>query len=172
MFRYIEELACNPPASHGGLLAVILFFCCSLPTVLGCCMVLSPPRHSWRSTDTSVSRAPKLQPPLSSGMPSGMMEGCEGKIHSSNYVRPLPIPLYSFLSIPPRREFQWVSQLPISGVLDQATLRQMTLPRCGVADTDSHAAWAKRISALFAGPGAKMRRKKRFARPGKCIESN
>ncbi|XP_027282256.1 matrix metalloproteinase-28 isoform X4 [Cricetulus griseus] len=63
------------------------------------------------------------------------------------------------------REFQWVSQLPISGVLDQATLRQMTLPRCGVADTDSHAAWAKRISALFAGPGAKMRRKKRFARP-------
>ncbi|EGW14905.1 Matrix metalloproteinase-28 [Cricetulus griseus] len=64
------------------------------------------------------------------------------------------------------REFQWVSQLPISGVLDQATLRQMTLPRCGVADTDSHAAWAKRISALFAGPGAKMRRKKRFARPG------
>lgn len=64
------------------------------------------------------------------------------------------------------REFQWVSQLPISGVLDQATLRQMTRPRCGVADTNSHAAWAERISALFAGHRAKMRRKKRFAKPG------
>lgn len=64
------------------------------------------------------------------------------------------------------REFQWVSQLPISGVLDQATLRQMTRPRCGVADTDSHAAWAERISALFAGHRAKMRRKKRFVKPG------
>lgn len=68
------------------------------------------------------------------------------------------------------REFQWVSQLPVSGVLDQATLRQMTRPRCGVADTDSHAAWAERISALFAGHRAKMRRKKRFAKPGECTE--
>nr|XP_020030409.1 matrix metalloproteinase-28 isoform X3 [Castor canadensis] len=64
------------------------------------------------------------------------------------------------------REFQWVSRLPISGVLDQATLLQMTRPRCGVADTDSHATWTKRISVLFAGHRAKMRRKKRFAKPG------
>lgn len=63
-----------------------------------------------------------------------------------------------------------MSQLPISGVLDRATLHQMTLPRCGVADADSHAAWAERISALFAGRRAKMRRKKRFAKPGECIE--
>nr|KAF6416459.1 matrix metallopeptidase 28 [Molossus molossus] len=64
------------------------------------------------------------------------------------------------------REFQWVSQLPISGVLDPATLHQMTLPRCGVADTDSQAAWTERVSALFAGRRAKMRRKKRFAKQG------
>ncbi|XP_042822880.1 matrix metalloproteinase-28 isoform X3 [Panthera tigris] len=64
------------------------------------------------------------------------------------------------------KEFQWVSQLPISGVLDTATLRQMTRPRCGVADTDSQAAWTERISALFAGRLARMRRKKRFAKQG------
>ncbi|XP_040496916.1 matrix metalloproteinase-28 isoform X4 [Ursus maritimus] len=64
------------------------------------------------------------------------------------------------------REFQWVSQLPISGMLDPATLRQMTRPRCGVADTDSQAAWTERVSALFAGRRAKMRRKKRFAKQG------
>lgn len=64
------------------------------------------------------------------------------------------------------REFQWVSQLPISGVLDPATLRQMMRPRCGVADTNSQAPWTKRVSALFAGHQAKMRRKKRFARQG------
>lgn len=64
------------------------------------------------------------------------------------------------------REFQWISQLPLSGVLDQATLRQMTRPRCGVADTDSHATWTERISTLLAGHRAKMRRKKRFAKPG------
>ncbi|EPQ03947.1 Matrix metalloproteinase-28 [Myotis brandtii] len=64
------------------------------------------------------------------------------------------------------REFQWVSQLPISGVLDPATLHQMTLPRCGVADTDSQAGRTERVSALFAGRRAKMRRKKRFAKQG------
>ncbi|XP_039741878.1 matrix metalloproteinase-28 isoform X4 [Pteropus medius] len=62
------------------------------------------------------------------------------------------------------REFQWVSQLPVSGVLDPATLRQMTRPRCGVADTDSQAAWTERVSTLFAGRRAKMRRKKRFTK--------
>lgn len=79
-------------------------------------------------------------------------------------------PLQSFLSLPSGREFQWISQLPLSGVLDQATLRQMTRPRCGVADTDSHATWTERISTLLAGHRAKMRRKKRFAKPGECIE--
>ncbi|XP_036307086.1 matrix metalloproteinase-28 isoform X2 [Pipistrellus kuhlii] len=64
------------------------------------------------------------------------------------------------------REFQWVSQLPISGVLDPATLHQMTLPRCGVADTDGQAARTEQVSALFAGRRAKMRRKKRFAKQG------
>ncbi|KAF6095476.1 matrix metallopeptidase 28 [Phyllostomus discolor] len=63
------------------------------------------------------------------------------------------------------REFQWLSQLPVSGVLDPATLRQMARPRCGVADTDGQAAWSERVSALFAGRRAKMRRK-RFAKPG------
>nr|XP_017204558.1 matrix metalloproteinase-28 isoform X2 [Oryctolagus cuniculus] len=67
------------------------------------------------------------------------------------------------------REFQWVSQLPVSGMLDHATLRQMTRPRCGVADTDSHAAWTERISTLFSGRGAKMSRKKRFARQGGAL---
>ncbi|XP_060059929.1 matrix metalloproteinase-28 isoform X5 [Erinaceus europaeus] len=64
------------------------------------------------------------------------------------------------------REFQWVSQLPVSGVLDPATVRQMTRPRCGVADTDNQVAWTDRVSALFAGRRAKMRRKKRFAKQG------
>uniref|UniRef100_A0AC11EJI0 Matrix metallopeptidase 28 n=1 Tax=Ovis aries TaxID=9940 RepID=A0AC11EJI0_SHEEP len=64
------------------------------------------------------------------------------------------------------REFQWVSQLPVSGVLDPPTLRQMMQPRCGVADTDSQMPWTERVSALFAGRRAKMRRKKRFARQG------
>ncbi|KAM9597721.1 matrix metalloproteinase-28 isoform 1-T1 [Trichechus inunguis] len=64
------------------------------------------------------------------------------------------------------REFQWVSQLPVSGVLDRATLRQMMRPRCGVTDAESHAAWAERVSALFAGRWAKMRRRKRFGKQG------
>ncbi|XP_046532827.1 matrix metalloproteinase-28 isoform X1 [Equus quagga] len=64
------------------------------------------------------------------------------------------------------REFQWVSQLPVSGVLDPATLRQMMRPRCGVADTDSQVAWTERVSARFAGHRGKMRRKKRFAKQG------
>ncbi|XP_017746495.1 PREDICTED: matrix metalloproteinase-28 isoform X2 [Rhinopithecus bieti] len=64
------------------------------------------------------------------------------------------------------RAFQWVSQLPVSGMLDRATVRQMTRPRCGVADTNSYVAWAERISDLFARHRTKMRRKKRFAKQG------
>ncbi|XP_043860596.1 matrix metalloproteinase-28 isoform X2 [Dromiciops gliroides] len=60
------------------------------------------------------------------------------------------------------REFQWLSHLPISGLLDTATMRQMTLPRCGVGDTENHSAWTERLSSLFAGRRAKMRLKKRF----------
>ncbi|XP_037349731.1 matrix metalloproteinase-28 isoform X4 [Talpa occidentalis] len=64
------------------------------------------------------------------------------------------------------REFQWVSQLPVSGILDPATLHQMTQPRCGVADTDAQVAWTERVSALFTGRRAKIRRKRRFAKQG------
>ncbi|XP_078010962.1 matrix metalloproteinase-28 isoform X1 [Phascolarctos cinereus] len=60
------------------------------------------------------------------------------------------------------REFQWVSHLPVSGLLDTATMHQMTLPRCGVDDTESHSAWEERLGSLFAGRRAKMRLKKRF----------
>ncbi|XP_030780111.1 matrix metalloproteinase-28 isoform X2 [Rhinopithecus roxellana] len=67
------------------------------------------------------------------------------------------------------RAFQWVSQLPVSGMLDRATVRQMTRPRCGVADTNSYAAWAERISDLFARHRTKMRRKKRFAKQGGAL---
>lgn len=63
-----------------------------------------------------------------------------------------------------------MSQLPVSGVLDPATLRQMARPRCGVADTDGQAAWTERVSALFAGRRAKMRRK-RFAKQGEHSEN-
>lgn len=64
-----------------------------------------------------------------------------------------------------------MSHLPISGMLDPATLRQMTRPRCGLADTDSQAAWTERVSALFAGQQAKMRRKRRFTKQGEHGEN-
>uniref|UniRef100_A0A8C8S3C8 Peptidoglycan binding-like domain-containing protein n=1 Tax=Pelusios castaneus TaxID=367368 RepID=A0A8C8S3C8_9SAUR len=57
------------------------------------------------------------------------------------------------------REFQWVTHLPRSGVLDASTVHQMSLPRCGVSDMESHAAWAKRVQALLSGRRAKMRRR-------------
>lgn len=56
-------------------------------------------------------------------------------------------------------------------MLDPATLRQMTRPRCGVADTDSQAVWTERVSALFAGQQAKMRRQKRFTKQGEHGEN-
>ena len=89
------------------------------------------------------------------------------RLQGSSLRSPPPptLPLWSFHSIPPDREFQWVSQLPVSGVLDPATLRQMARPRCGVGDTDGQAAWTERVSALFAARRAKMRRK-RFAKQG------
>ncbi|XP_063258572.1 matrix metalloproteinase-28 isoform X3 [Prinia subflava] len=42
------------------------------------------------------------------------------------------------------RDFQRVSHLPLSGVLDAPTLHQMALPRCGTDDGDSRAAGARR----------------------------
>lgn len=104
-----------------------------------------------------------IVPPPKSPLPPAPASCC---IQESSPLSPPTLPLWSFISLPPDREFQWVSQLPISGVLDPATLHQMTLPRCGVADTDSQAARTEKVSALFAGRWAKMRRKKRFAKQG------
>nr|XP_020473871.1 matrix metalloproteinase-28 [Monopterus albus] len=47
------------------------------------------------------------------------------------------------------REFQWLSQLPVTGELDSTTLRQMLEPRCGVSDEGSQQIWAQRLSAAF-----------------------
>nr|XP_033777136.1 matrix metalloproteinase-28 isoform X1 [Geotrypetes seraphini]XP_033777137.1 matrix metalloproteinase-28 isoform X1 [Geotrypetes seraphini] len=60
------------------------------------------------------------------------------------------------------REFQWVSHLPVSGVLDAATFLQMAKPRCGVADAESYGQWAKRVKTLLAGRDSKTGRKKRY----------
>nr|XP_005284512.2 matrix metalloproteinase-28 [Chrysemys picta bellii] len=64
------------------------------------------------------------------------------------------------------REFQWVTHLPLSGVLDTSTVHQMNLPRCGVSDAESHAAWAERVHVLLSGRRAKTRRRKRYAQQG------
>uniref|UniRef100_A0A8C4WPJ0 Matrix metallopeptidase 28 n=1 Tax=Gopherus evgoodei TaxID=1825980 RepID=A0A8C4WPJ0_9SAUR len=66
------------------------------------------------------------------------------------------------------REFQWVTHLPLSGVLDTSTLHQMNLPRCGVSDAESHAAWAERVRALLSGRRAKTRRGKRYVFTRHC----
>lgn len=63
------------------------------------------------------------------------------------------------------REFQWLSRLPVSGLVDDATLQLMSQPRCGVTDGESHAAWEERVSAIFSGNGAK-RRSKRYSQQG------
>ncbi|XP_067165774.1 matrix metalloproteinase-28 isoform X2 [Apteryx mantelli] len=64
------------------------------------------------------------------------------------------------------RDFQWVSHLPLSGVLDAPTVHQMGRPRCGTDDARSHAAWARRVRALLSGSGAAARRRKRYAPHG------
>ncbi|XP_070598384.1 matrix metalloproteinase-28 [Erythrolamprus reginae] len=60
------------------------------------------------------------------------------------------------------KEFQWISHLPLSGILDAVTLHHMSLPRCGVNDAESHMAWKKRMDALFSGWKARKSRRKRY----------
>lgn len=60
------------------------------------------------------------------------------------------------------REFQWISQLPLSGTLDAITLHHMSLPRCGVNDAESHTVWKERMDALFSGGKARKSRRKRY----------
>ncbi|PKK23608.1 matrix metallopeptidase 28 [Columba livia] len=43
-------------------------------------------------------------------------------------------------------DFQRVTHLPLSGVLDAPTLHQMALPRCGTGDGESRSAWARQAS--------------------------
>ncbi|XP_058601222.1 matrix metalloproteinase-28 isoform X2 [Onychostoma macrolepis] len=56
------------------------------------------------------------------------------------------------------REFQWLSQLPVTGGLDRVTLEKMSSPRCGVQDT-----WGQRVSSIFTG---RQLRRKRSAQTG------
>lgn len=46
--------------------------------IVGKADVRLSPRHSWRSTDISATRAPVALPPRGSVMPSGKAEGCGG----------------------------------------------------------------------------------------------
>ncbi|XP_061461114.1 matrix metalloproteinase-28 [Rhineura floridana] len=61
------------------------------------------------------------------------------------------------------REFQWVSHLPLSGVLDASTVRHMNLPRCGVNDAESRSTWKDRVGLLFSGGTLSRKRRKRFS---------
>ncbi|XP_041665238.1 matrix metalloproteinase-28 isoform X1 [Cheilinus undulatus] len=58
-------------------------------------------------------------------------------------------------------DFQWLSQLPVTGELDSATLRQMAVPRCGVSDEGSQQIWAQKVKTIFLGRGAAGRHRGR-----------
>ncbi|XP_076838180.1 matrix metalloproteinase-28 isoform X2 [Brachyhypopomus gauderio] len=65
------------------------------------------------------------------------------------------------------RQFQWLSHLPITGVLDSGTLVKMSSPRCGVRDGRSQDAWAHRVNdVLTGGRGQHSRRKRYVTRTG------
>ncbi|XP_062887519.1 matrix metalloproteinase-28 [Mobula hypostoma] len=64
------------------------------------------------------------------------------------------------------REFQWISNLPVSGVLDEQTVQLMSMPRCGVKDIGSHESWEGRVRDLFLGQAGKPRRTKRYSQQG------
>ncbi|KAG7278954.1 hypothetical protein CRUP_036605 [Coryphaenoides rupestris] len=67
------------------------------------------------------------------------------------------------------REFQWLSRLPVTGRLDEATLARMAEPRCGVTDEGTHDLWAQRINLIFTGrtalAGRRTLRRKRSSSP-------
>uniref|UniRef100_A0A4W4FRM1 Peptidase metallopeptidase domain-containing protein n=1 Tax=Electrophorus electricus TaxID=8005 RepID=A0A4W4FRM1_ELEEL len=65
------------------------------------------------------------------------------------------------------RQFQWLSHLPITGILDDATLVKMAAPRCGVRDRQSQKAWTEKVHNIFTGGNKQHLRKKRYtARKG------
>lgn len=50
------------------------------------------------------------------------------------------------------RSYQHFNALPVTGVLDEATVGQMSLPRCGLADSSSRFTFAVASSAFFPPP--------------------
>ncbi|XP_029028384.1 matrix metalloproteinase-28 [Betta splendens] len=67
------------------------------------------------------------------------------------------------------RHFQRLSRIPVTGVLDGATVRLMLEPRCGVSDEGSRHIWARRVRAALtgrSGAAGPRRRRRRSAAEG------